>query len=74
MTLPIGRRTESPGFTDGRDGSNASMSSTGVVAREPSGVARYDFALERKARRWERRISDRVTQQCNDSYMASQNK
>src|SRR6266853_6676398 len=35
-----------PGLTDGRDGSNVSMTSTGVVAREPSDVTRWEFALE----------------------------
>jgi len=45
--LPIGRRIESPGLRDGRDGSNVSMSSTGVDAREASGVTRQEFALEK---------------------------
>jgi hypothetical protein len=44
--LPIGRRIESPGLRDGRDGSNVSMSSTGVVEREQSGVTRWVSALE----------------------------
>jgi len=38
-TLPIGRRIESPGLTDGRDGSKVSMSPMGVVGREAFGVA-----------------------------------
>ena len=41
----MGKRIEFHGFRDGRDGSNASMSSTGVVAREVSGVTRLEFAL-----------------------------
>jgi hypothetical protein len=45
--LLIGRRIESLGLRDGRDGSNVSMSSTGVVAREASGVTIWEFALER---------------------------
>ena len=45
--LPIRRRIESLGLRDGRDGSNISVSSTGVVAREASGVMRWEFALEK---------------------------
>ena len=44
--MPTGRRIESPGLTDGWDGSNVSMSPTGVAAREAFGVARCMFALE----------------------------
>ena len=45
--LLIGRRIESLGHRDGRDGSNVSMSSTGLVTREASGETRWEFALER---------------------------
>ena len=45
-TLPTGRRIESSGLTDGRDGSNVSMYPTGVVEREAFGVARWIFALK----------------------------
>ena len=41
----IGRRTESPGFTDGRAGSNVSMFAIGVVAREARGVTGCGLAL-----------------------------
>ncbi len=34
------------GLRDGRDGSNVSTSSTGVVAREASGVMRQESALK----------------------------
>jgi hypothetical protein len=50
-TLPMGRRIESLGLTDGRDGSNASMSPTGVVAREVFGVMIWVFALESQVAR-----------------------
>lgn len=41
-TLPTGRRIESSGLTDGRDGSNVprAMSRTGVVKHEVFGVVR----------------------------------
>ena len=46
-TLPTGRRMiESSGLTDRRDGSNVSMSPTGMVEREPFGVARWIFVLK----------------------------
>ena len=45
-TLPTGRRIKSSGLIDGRDGSNVSMSPTGVVDREAFGVARWIFALK----------------------------
>lgn len=48
-TLPMGRRTESLGLTDGRDGSNASISPIGVVAREVFGVMIWVFALKSQA-------------------------
>jgi hypothetical protein len=54
--LPVGRRIASPGLRDGRDGSNASMSSsTGVVAREAFGVTRREFALEQPNIQYPRR-------------------
>jgi hypothetical protein len=43
--LLVGRRTESPGFTDGRAGSNVSMFAIGVVEREATGVTSWEFAL-----------------------------
>src|SRR6266702_541440 len=46
-SLLVGRSTESPGFTDGYEGSNTSVFAMGVVVREASGVTRFDFALYR---------------------------
>ena len=47
-TLPTGRRVESSGLTDGRDGSNVpqAMSRTGVVKHEVFGVVRWILALK----------------------------
>jgi hypothetical protein len=45
-TLPTGRRVESSGRTDRRDGSNVPMSRTGVVKHEAFGVVRWIFALK----------------------------
>ena len=50
-TLATGRRIELLGLTDGRDGSNASMSSMGVTGREGFGVIIWVFALESQVAR-----------------------
>ena len=60
------------GLRDGRDGSNVSLSSTGVVAREVSGVTRLESALKKPNISEEKKIKrDRATQN-SITYVASQ--
>ena len=75
-TLPTGRRIEPSGLTDGRDGSNVSMSPTGVVEHEAFRVARWIFALKNqvvgKGEREKRGYQSLSKQENSKTYVASQ--
>ena len=75
-TLPTGRRIESSGLIDRRDGSNVSMFLTGVVEREAFGVARWIFALKNqvagKGKKEERGYQSLSEQENSKTHVASQ--